>query len=230
MSEENSKDKNFDVLSKISKDRSRTNLLRKSEQWLLAFLVQRIPLCISPNMLTLIGFAGSMLVTGSIISAKFFSKYWLLLGVLGLIVNWFGDSLDGRLAYYRNKPRKWYGFSLDFTVDWISFIIIGLSYIVYVDNGAKILGYSFVVLYGWAMMIALLRYKIINKYTIDSGILGPTEVRFIIAFMLILEVLLEGSIVYFGATISVILLIVNIIDFIKLLKMADERDIEERGN
>ena len=228
MGEKNPKNKDIDALSKISKDRNRTNLLKKYEQPLLAYLVQRIPSWVSSNMLTVTGFVGSLIIMGSFISAKFFDRYWLLLGVLGLVINWFGDSLDGRVAYYRNKSRKWYGFSLDFTVDWISNIITGFAYIIYVTGYPKMLGYCFVVLYGWAMIMALLRYKIVDKYTIDSGFLGPTEVRFVIAFMLILEVFVEGSIVYYGAIICIVLFIVNIIDFGKLLKMADERDIEER--
>ena len=228
MSFNNSKNKNADALAKISTDRNRTNLLKNSEQKLIAWLVQRIPTGISSNMLTAIGFAGSLMTTACFPLAKYFNKYWLLAGILGFIVNWFGDSLDGRLAYYRNKPRKWYGFSLDFTVDWISNIAIGLGYIVYVGSTWGVLGYGFVTLYGWAMMMALLRYKITGKYTIDSGLLSPTEVRIILSFMLVLEVLFSGAIVYFGITICIILLIVNIIDFNKLLKAANLQDKEEK--
>lgn len=230
MNEDNSKDKNADALSKITKDRSRTNILRGGEQKLIAYLVQRIPAFVSSNMLTAFGFFGTIITAGSLITASFFGRYWLLWGILGFAINWFGDSLDGRIAYYRNKPRKWYGFSLDFTVDWISNIAIGAGFIIYVGAPWGIIGYGFVTLYGWAMMTALLRYKIIGKYTIDSGLLGPTEVRFIISAILILEVIIKGSVVYFGALTCVVLLIVNIIDFRKLLKAADDLDKEERKN
>ena len=150
-----------------------------------------------------------------------------MLGILGFVVNWFGDSLDGRLAYFRNKPRKWYGFSLDFTVDWLTNILIGYGYIVYVRGGYELIGFGFVVLYGWAMMTALLRYKITGIYTIDSGLLGPTEVRVIISLFLILEALLPDSIIYSGILACVILFIVNVVDFLKLLKLADQKDKEE---
>ncbi len=228
MKEDNSKERNADALAKISKDRTRTNLLKNSEQKLIAFLVQRIPQSITSNMLTAIGFAGSLIVTSCFLFGKYFDRYWLLLGILGFAINWFGDSLDGRVAYYRNKPRKWYGFSLDFTIDWISNIAIGLGYMLYVGSEWGLLGYGFVTLYGWAMMMALLRYKIIGTYTIDSGLLSPTEVRFIISFMLILEVLFPGAVIYFGMLICVVLLIVNLIDFSKLLKASDLQDKEER--
>jgi hypothetical protein len=180
-------------------------------------------------MLTAIGLAGSLVTTTGFILAFYVHRSLLLLGILGFIINWFGDSLDGRLAYFRNKPRKWYGFSLDYTVDWLTNICIGVGYIVYVGGRWELLGFGFVVLYGWAMMTALLRYKITNEYTIDSGLLGPTEVRIIISLFLLLEVFFKGSIVYSGMAACVILFVVNLMDFRKLLRMADRRDNDERA-
>jgi hypothetical protein len=222
-----SSQENNDALSKITKDRLRTNILRKYEQDFIAFLVRHVPSWINSDMLTVIGLAGSFITAAGFVLANYFQRGFLLLGVLGFAVNWFGDSLDGRLAYFRNKPRKWYGFSLDFTVDWLTNILIGFGYIVYVHGQSELFGFGFVVLYGWAMMTALLRYKITGTYTIDSGLLGPTEVRVIISLFLVLEVLLPGSIIYSGILACVILFIVNVIDFLKLLKLADRKDKEE---
>jgi len=227
MKKKYSNDKNIDALSKISKDRHRTNLLKVSEQKLLAFLVQRIPSFISSDMLTLIGFFGSLVTASGFVFAKFFNRYWLLIGILGFAINWFGDSLDGRLAYYRNKPRKWYGFSLDVLADWMTNVVIGLGFAVYMNGNLKLLCLAFVMFYGWSMVIALLRYKIANKYTIDSGILGPTEVRLIISLLLVLEVVVPNSIIFSAIGACTILLVFNIVDSIKLLKMGDERDNEE---
>jgi hypothetical protein len=85
-----------------------------------------------------------------------------------------------------------------------------------------------VVLYGWAMMMALLRYKIVGKYTIDSGFLGPTEVRVLISIILVLEVLIKDSIIVSSIIICIVLLIINIKDFRSLLVMADRRDKREK--
>jgi len=216
------------ILATITKDRDRTNILKKHEQNLLVFLVQRIPKWINSDMLTGIGMIGTLITMLSFILAHFYSRPLLLLGILGFIINWFGDSLDGRLAYYRNTPRKWYGFSLDFIVDWLTNIFIGIGYIVYVESNFKFIGFGFVVLYGWAMMMALLRYKIINKYTIDSGIFGPTEVRIILSVMLILEVLIKDSIIYSSIAVCIVLLFIDIKDFRSLLVLADQRDKQEK--
>jgi phosphatidylglycerophosphate synthase len=68
-------------------------------------------------MLTFIGVSGSLIVLSGFILAVYVHKNYLLLGVPGFVINWFGDSLDGRLAYFRKKPRKWYGFTLDLVTD-----------------------------------------------------------------------------------------------------------------
>ena len=216
------------ALKTITKGRERTNILRQPEQNFIAFLVQRVPAWITPDGLTGIGMIGSLITMSSFILAHHFGRIYLLLGILGLFINWVGDALDGRLAYYRKTPRKWYGFSLDYIVDWLSNICIGIGFILYVEGSARLIGFGFVVLYGWAMMIALLRYKITNKYSIDSGFLGPTEVRVLISAILVLEIFVANSIIVSGLVICVVLLIINIIDFRKLLVIADRRDKREK--
>ena len=218
------KDNTSSILQTISEGRERTNILRKYEQNTIAFLVQRIPSWISSDMLTGIGLFGNLLVAMSFILATYFNKYYLLIGVLGFMISWFGDSLDGRIAYFRKKARKWYGFTLDITTDWIGIIFIGLGFMVYVESEFIWLGYAFIVLYGWEMLTAAIRYKITGKYSIDSGLMGPTEARIIISILLILEVLITGSIIYIGIITNIGLLVSNIINFTNLLKQADQRD------
>jgi hypothetical protein len=213
-----------DIVKIISQERERTNILKKYEQNAIAFLAQRIPSWISSDMLTAIGFSGSVIVCLGFLLATYISDAYLLLGVFGFLVSWFGDSLDGRMAYYRNKPRKWYGFSLDFITDWLGTVLMGLGFVIYADGVFELLGFGFVILYGWEMMMALLRYKITGTYSIDSGIFGPTEVRIIISLMLVSEVLFKGSILYSSAFICAILFIANILDARKLLNLANDRD------
>lgn len=217
-----------EILKIISNDRIRTNLLRKFEQKTLVFLVQRIPAWIQSDMLTFIGILGSLTILLSFVLATYVHKNYLLLGIVGFAVNWFGDSLDGRTAIYRNQSRKWYGFSLDLTIDWISTILIGWGFVFYAEGNWEMLGFGFVVMYGWAIITTLIRYKITGKYTIDSGLFGPTEIRIFISAILIAEVLIKNFILYSSAVACVLLFIVNIIDTIKLLQLASDRDIKEK--
>ena len=212
------------ALKMIASDRVRSNLLKTPEQRMLAYLVQRVPSWISSDMLTFIGLLGSLTIMLSFILAAYIHKNLLLLGILGFTINWLGDSLDGRLAFYRKKSRKWYGFALDITIDWLSIIFVGWGYIIYTEGEWEVLGYGFVVLYGWSIINTLIKYKIIGEYAIDPGLFGPTEGRILISAILLTEVLVHGSIVYSLALLTVFILIINIFDSRKLLRLADEWD------
>ena len=216
------------ILKRIFQDRKRTNILSGIEQSTISWLVKRIPSFISSDMLTFIGTTGSVIVLLGFIMGTYISRDYLLLGPLGLAINWFGDSLDGRMAYYRNTPRKWYGFSLDIIMDWVSTVLIGLGYLVYARNEYELIAFIFVALYGWAMIISQLRYKITDIYSIDAGIVGPTEIRIILAIIIILEVIFGHLIEYFATGICLVLFIINFLDTKKLLKLGDVRDNAER--
>ncbi len=213
-------------LSKVFSSRERTNILWGIESKTISFLVQRTPSFITSNMLTGIGLLGAVMI----FLGFFFAKeqiYFLMLCPLGFAVNWYGDSLDGRLAYYRDIPRKWYGFSLDLIMDWFSTVFIGLGYFVYAPEHG-IFAFTIVVLYGWAMLIALLRYKITDQYSIDSGLLGPTETRIILSSFIMVELFFPDTLHYLIGVACALLLIFNIIDTRALLKFGDIRDAEEK--
>ncbi|WP_264530842.1 CDP-alcohol phosphatidyltransferase family protein [Flavobacterium sp. N502540] len=212
------------IVQRAFSDRKRTNILKKTEQLTIVFLLPKVPEFISPNVLTLIGTLGSGLIFLAFVLGAYLTDWYLLLAILGLIINWLGDSLDGRLAYYRNIPRRWYGFALDIIADWIGIVFIGFGYYIYAKNGTQIVAFAFVALYGWSIIIIQLRYKITNEYSIDSGFVGPTELRFIIALILIIEVLFHGSITYLAGLITIILFVINTIDSVRLLKLGDLRD------
>ena len=214
----------------IFQDRERTNILRSAERVAVYFLVKRIPAFITPNMLTGIGMVGSFLVLLAFILASYINSNYMLLGIVGVAVNWFGDSLDGRLAYYRNIPRKWYGWALDMVMDWISVVLIGFGYIIYAKEMYELLAFTFVALYGWAMIVSLIRYKITDKFTIDSGMVGPAELKVIISLIFLLEVLIPGSIQYCIVAICITLFIINLIDTNKLLDAGDLRDKADKAS
>lgn len=179
-------------------------------------------------MLTFIGFSGSIIIFIGFVLATYFHTSFLLLGVAGFVISWFGDSLDGRVAYYRRKPRKWYGFALDITADWLGIILMGFGFVIYATGPWEFFGFGFVVMYGWEMITTLVRYKITGKYSIDSGLLGPTEVRMILSLIFTLEVIFHNSILYMSVVATTLLFVANIIDTLKLLKLADECDIREK--
>jgi archaetidylinositol phosphate synthase len=96
----------------------------------LAWLAKRLPLRISPDHLTAIGFVGAVIAAiGYAMSGSRADFLWL--ASLGLVINWFGDSLDGTVARLRRMERPRYGYYLDNSVDCIAQLLlafgIGLS-------------------------------------------------------------------------------------------------------
>ncbi|ERJ61035.1 CDP-alcohol phosphatidyltransferase family protein [Sphingobacterium paucimobilis] len=217
-----------EINKKLFQDRKRTNILSDPEQRFISYLVPRIPERITSDGLTAIGFLGSIIILVSFLLAEYVDKDLLLLAIPGFFIQWFGDSLDGRIAYYRNKSRKWYGFALDIVMDWVSTVFIGLGYMLYTVGDFKYLGFALVALYGWAMIISQLRYRITDKYTIDAGLLGPTEIRVVVCLVLLVEVLFKGTIDYSVFGICIILFFINIGDTMKLLAVGDAKDKEEK--
>ncbi|MBK8624046.1 MAG: CDP-alcohol phosphatidyltransferase family protein [Saprospiraceae bacterium] len=211
----------------ITQGRKRTNILKKYEQSTIEYLCSIMPSWISSDILTFIGFLGSIVISIGLYFGNF-NKIWLILSIFGFAIQWFGDSLDGRLAYWRNTPRKWYGWALDITVDWLSICIIGFGFYYYMDS-YKYISFIFIFAYGWAMINTLLRYKITDAYSIDTNLMGPTELRIIICTFMIIEYFVPSTLIVFALVGSLILIYFNITDLIMILKAGDIRDMKEKA-
>src|SRR5260370_4932283 len=96
--------------------RSNDGWLSAPEQRLLQWLAPRLPAWTTPNQLTALGFAGSLI---ALVSYSLVARQPLLLWLVnvGLIVNWLGDSLDGKIARLRGIERPHYGLFLDQSID-----------------------------------------------------------------------------------------------------------------
>ncbi len=218
-----------DKNQKGSIDRSRTNLLRGLEQPTLLFLCRIMPKFFTPDLLTAIGMVGTLIIFFAFYAANVMhNKIYLLFAILGFIINWFGDSLDGRIAYYRNTPRKWYGFALDCVMDWISLVFMSAGFFLYIDDYYKLFVFLFACNYGWVVLMAQLKYKITDKYSIDPGPIGPTEVRILLCLVIITEWYFGNILIYFSTIGNILFLLINIVDTFKLLKAGNERDAQEK--
>lgn len=162
------------------KTHKRTNdiLLGPLERPALHWLAAHMPAWVSPDILTTIGFLGGLLVFISYYLTNF-SPYFLWLASLGMVINWFGDSLDGTLARYRDIQRPRYGFFIDHIVDAVIEIMIvlglGLSPYVRFDLAAlALVGYLLL------SVMVFVQQVVTNEFKISYGKLGPTELRLII--------------------------------------------------
>ena len=211
----------------VFRDRERTNILNAWESRIILALCRKIPSWVTPNMLTAVGLLGSFMVLAGLWMALF-ARIFLLFAIAGLAVQWFGDSLDGRLAYYRNIPRKWYGFSLDILVDWFSVFLIAVGFYLYLPE-YKLLAFAYVLGYGALMMVALIRYKLSNTYSIDAFGLGPTEMRIIIAFFLVVEMFRQNTLLQIATIGAIILAVMVLVAIRSVLQLADRMDEAEKN-
>ncbi|MEN4012929.1 MAG: CDP-alcohol phosphatidyltransferase family protein [Bellilinea sp.] len=150
-------------------------LLGPLERPALAWLARKMPAWVTPDLLTGLGFAASILIFVSYWLTSY-SKYFLLLASLGFILNWFGDSLDGTLARHRKIERPRYGFFIDHITDTFSEILvfIGIGLSPYVDFHIALIG---LISY---LNISILVYLIMvtrGVFKISLWKIGPTEIR-----------------------------------------------------
>lgn len=87
-----------------------------AEKKLLVWLAQRMPSAVNSDHLTALGTL-AQLGAGACYAWAAHYRYALLLAVLCVALNWFGDSLDGTLARVRNQQRPRYGFYVDHMAD-----------------------------------------------------------------------------------------------------------------
>jgi archaetidylinositol phosphate synthase len=152
-------------------------LERPALQWLAAHM----PAWMNPDILTGIGILGSILIFASYCLSHL-SAGFVWLASLGLVINWFGDSLDGTLARYRKIERPKYGFFVDHTVDAFSemLVVLGLGLSPYVRFDV-----ACIALIGYLLLSVLVyvRTYVQGVFQISYGKLGPTEVRVIIMIL-----------------------------------------------
>ena len=158
--------------------RINTTIFSKPERIFINWFVSWVPDWITPDIMTWIGFIGSLLIfTGYCLTLK--NTYFLWLSTFGLLLNWLGDSTDGNLARHRKIERPRYGFFLDHSIDTISqvLIFIGLGISPYVKFNIALLG-----LVGYLLLSVFVYLDtFVNKtFQISFATLGPTEARVII--------------------------------------------------
>jgi len=145
------------------------------ERPLVGWLAAKLPAAVTPDHLTLTGFVGAF-VCGIGYAAAWLSPSLLWAASAGLIINWFGDSLDGTLARFRKIERPRYGFFIDNTTDFLSLLCIffGLGISPYMHFGTACLG---LVAYYMASFFNLIRSMDTQVIQIGYYGIGPTEIR-----------------------------------------------------
>jgi phosphatidylglycerophosphate synthase len=161
--------------AKTADIRVNDTLLAPLERTALQWLCKQMPVWMTPDILTVVGVIGGIVMAAAYWLCNV-NKNFLWMVDLGLVINWFGDSLDGSLARYRRIERFKYGYFVDHTVD------ITTQTIVLLGVGASPFvhfSYALLALVGY-LLLGILTYidtAVSGVYKISYGRIGPTEVR-----------------------------------------------------
>jgi phosphatidylglycerophosphate synthase len=155
------------------------SFLAESEKRVLIWIAERIPRSVNSDHLTILGFA-AQLATGLCYALAGRDRRMLLLAIICLAVNWFGDSLDGTLARVRRCQRPRYGFYVDHMIDSIGAVAM--------MGGLAISGYMHPAMAA-GLLIGFLLLSIqsylathtLGEFHLSFWRFGPTELRVLLA-------------------------------------------------
>ena len=147
------------------------SLEKRALQW----MARRAPQWLSSDQLTVLGLS-AQIGAGVGYGLSRYNRYALLVVIVCLVLNWFGDSMDGTLARVRGQQRPRYGFYVDHMVDILGAIALmvglGLSGFVHWQTAIAML-IAFLLL---ASESYLATYTL-SRFQLSQGLFGPTEIR-----------------------------------------------------
>ncbi|HXJ41436.1 MAG TPA: CDP-alcohol phosphatidyltransferase family protein [Bryobacteraceae bacterium] len=159
-------------------NRSHTSLLAAAEKRALIWTASRLPRWVNSDHLTGLGFV-ALVGAGVCYYLAQWNPLALLWVIPCLVINWFGDSLDGTLARVRNQQRPRYGFYVDHVLDAIGtfFLIGGLAFSGYMTPGV---GCAFLIAYLLLSIEIYLATYTIGTFHLSYWSFGPTELRILL--------------------------------------------------
>jgi phosphatidylglycerophosphate synthase len=153
-------------------------IVARFEKWALPRIAAALPKWVMPDHLTGLGIVAATWIAFCYMKSNS-NPNWLYGASLGIVLHWFGDSLDGTLARVRKIQRPRYGFYLDHLTDAYSTTAIGLGLGL---SPYMLLSVAFagVIAYLMLSINVYLETYIFNRFKYGYGMLGPTEVRIVL--------------------------------------------------
>lgn len=158
--------------------RIQENRLAIHERRLLNWICPRLPAWVTPDKLTVLALVAAVVIFAGYVGS-IADRNWLWLSVLGYVLHWFGDSLDGSLARFRKIERPRYGYFVDHSADVAGalLILIGLGISPYIR-----LDVALIALAGYYMLAAhsFLSARVAGELKLTYVAAGPTELRLLL--------------------------------------------------
>jgi archaetidylinositol phosphate synthase len=158
--------------------RIQQSLLAGPEKRALVWMAGRMPSFVNSDHLTLAGLL-AMLGAGAGYWLSGQDKAWLWMVNGMILLNWFGDSLDGTLARVRNRQRPRYGFYVDHVIDAVSavFLLGGLALSGYMSATVAI---GLLVAFLLLSVESYLAAYALSIFRLSRGLFSPTELRLLL--------------------------------------------------
>ena len=162
----------------VTAPRINHSLTSSAEQKALRFLAERMPSWVSSDGLTMLGLAAQLAAGVSYAAARAHPLALLAVNVC-LLLNWFGDSLDGTVARVRSQQRPRYGFYVDHMVDILGALALMAGLAV---SGMTHWWVAAGMLVAFLMLAAesYLATYTLGRFQLSTGLLGPTEIRLLL--------------------------------------------------
>jgi archaetidylinositol phosphate synthase len=159
-------------------EREQTSILAPLERVVLRGLVRRLPSWVNSDHLSVLGLV-AMFFAGVFYALSRQNSLMLHLVNVCIFLNWFGDSLDGTLARYRDRLRPRYGFYVDHIIDTFGalFLIVGLALSGYMSE--RVAAAVLIVFLMLAINSYLAAYAL-RVFKISQWKMGPTEMRLLL--------------------------------------------------
>jgi phosphatidylglycerophosphate synthase len=159
-------------------ERQQTSVLAPLERAALRGLARRMPGWVNSDHLSILGFLG-MIVAGVFYAFSKWNPLLLHLVNLCIFINWFGDSLDGTLARYRDRQRPRYGFYVDHIIDIFGtlFLIYGLALSGYMSERVAA---ALLIVFLMVSINSYLAAYSLGVFKLSHGKMGPTEIRLLL--------------------------------------------------
>lgn len=156
--------------------RQHDSVLAASEKRLLIWMAGRLPDWVNSDHLTFTG-AAAMLGIGVCFWAGG-GALWVVIPLL--VLNWFGDSLDGTLARVRRQERPRYGYYVDHVLDAVGFACL-FGGLILGGHMSVSLGLGFLATY--YLLVAEISMATHARGTFKMAFMkvGPTELRILLA-------------------------------------------------
>ncbi len=151
------------------------SILAPAERRILGWFASHMPAWVNSDHLTILGALG-MVGAGFAYWAASREPRALILVCIFIALNWFGDSLDGTLARFRNQQRPRYGFYVDHVIDSVGalFLLAGLALSGYMQPWVAI---GLLLAYNLLAMESYLATYTIGEFRLTHFLFGPTELR-----------------------------------------------------